>query len=428
MNRRQFLAASSALALSVKSAGGFTQDLYGGPYLIRVNAAGGWDLSLYCDPKVNQPNANPITNWSDEADIQFAGDIPFAPIGNNADAFERLGSRMMVINGVDTQTNAHQTGERHTWTGSAAEGRPSLTALFAAARAPDQPLSLLSFGGFTASADLIRPVMAADGLYWLTQPRPSVEHELLERFRSRGLDIVSQREQNAPWFARRIREYGKSHKSQEALSSLHQILPRDVESAEAVYKGESRLKAEAQTSLLAFKAGVAASAEINAGGNWDTHATGEFAQVSFIESLNNGLVYLWELAESLGIADQLIVVVSSDFGRTPYYNSYGGKDHWPINSYLIMESSPLWGNRVVGHTDEAQNASKVDPVTLKVAQNGSIIYPKHVHHALHRYLNIDGFARSVGYDFADTALYDFFNPSLTTWGPQPTDMGSGGVY
>ena len=197
MNRRQFLAASSALALSVKSAGGFTQDLYGGPYLIRVNAAGGWDLSLYCDPKVNQPNANPITNWSDEADIQFAGDIPFAPIGNNADAFERLGSRMMVINGVDTQTNAHQTGERHTWTGSAAEGRPSLTALFAAARAPDQPLSLLSFGGFTASADLIRPVMAADGLYWLTQPRPSVEHELLERFRSRGLDIVSQREQNA---------------------------------------------------------------------------------------------------------------------------------------------------------------------------------------------------------------------------------------
>ena len=29
MNRRQFLAASSALALSVKSEGGFTQDLYG---------------------------------------------------------------------------------------------------------------------------------------------------------------------------------------------------------------------------------------------------------------------------------------------------------------------------------------------------------------------------------------------------------------
>jgi len=425
MNRRQFLTSSSALALSIGASGGFSQQSYGGPYLIRVHAGGGWDLSLYCDPKVNQVGVAPITNWSNEADIEFAGGVHLAPIANNIDTFERLGPRTLVINGVDTQTNAHQTGERHTWTGSASEGRPGITALFAAAQAPEQPLSYLSFGGFSATANLIRPVIAQwDALYWLTQPRPSIEHELLERFRSRGLDIVSDREINAPWLARRIFDYGRGHTSKEALSSLHQILPRESEAPEAVYRGESRLKAEVQTSLLAFKAGISASADVGAGGNWDTHATGEFAQVDYIRALNNGLTYLWDLAESLEIADQLIVIVSSDFGRTPYYNSYGGKDHWPINSYLIMANNPIWGGRVVGHTDEAQNASKISPSSLKVSSTGSIIYPKHVHHALHHYLGIDDFARSVGYDFKNTELYDFFNPALSTAGPLPNPLGS----
>jgi hypothetical protein len=73
-------------------------------------------------------------------------------------------------------------------------------------------------------------------------------------------------------------------------------------------------------------------------------------------------------------------------------------------------------------------ASKISPSTLKVSSTGSIIYPKHVHHALHHYLGIDDYARSVGYDFKNTELYDFFNPALNTAGPMPSPFGPSDLY
>ncbi len=39
-----------------------------------------------------------------------------------------------------------------------------------------------------------------------------------------------------------------------------------------------------------------------------------------LSDLNNDIDYLWTKAEELGIANRLTVVVSSDFGRTPFYN------------------------------------------------------------------------------------------------------------
>jgi hypothetical protein len=429
LNRRQFLSATFALAAAGRSANGFGQDLYGGPYLIRIQTGGGWDLSLFCDPKVNQPGEVQITDWSREADIAWAGNIPVAPIANNIATFDRLGPQTLVINGVDTQTNAHQTGERHTWTGAPDEGRPSITALFAAARASDQPLALSSYGGFSATAGLIRPSQTpANSLKGLTQQKNAAESELLERFRARGLDLVAESELRSPWLQQRTTDYLSSHSSKQKLGSLHELLPDQLEQPDGVFKGDSNLKSQLQASLLAFKAGVSASSECAAGGNWDSHGDGEHSQVSYFQALNSALVYTWDLAESLEIADQLIVLVSSDFGRTPYYNSYGGKDHWPINSYLVMANDPIWGGRVVGHTDEAQNASRIDPATLRVSSGGSLIYPKHVHHALHHYLGIHDYARLVGYDFKGTELYDFFNPALTTAGLLPNPFGPSDLF
>ena len=39
---------------------------------------------------------------------------------------------MLVVNGVDAQTNSHETGRLFNWTGSNAEGKPSMSALHAA--------------------------------------------------------------------------------------------------------------------------------------------------------------------------------------------------------------------------------------------------------------------------------------------------------
>jgi hypothetical protein len=108
-------------------------------------------------------------------------------------------------------------------------------------------------------------------------------------------------------------------------------------------------------------------------------------------------------------------VVGSDFGRTNFYNAENGKDHWPIGSYIVMEESPDWGNRVVGVTDGLHNALKVNSSTLKEdPDNGILMYPKHVHKALRRYLGVENLAEQERLAFAATEDLDLFNPNKWT--------------
>ena len=109
------------------------------------------------------------------------------------------------------------------------------------------------------------------------------------------------------------------------------------------------------------------------------------------------------------MADRLTLVIGSDFGRTPHYNADNGKDHWPIGSVIVMEQNPSWGNRVVGLTDEGQNAYKINPNTLQRDDaNGTIIYPKHVHKALRRYLNLENTSVESNFAFNNTEDFKFF--------------------
>ncbi len=161
MRRREFLkntALLGAMGLMTPSARlyGAIAGGYSGRLLVQLQADGAWDVSSYCDPKVNQPGEQAITNWSSSNDIQTAGNIPFAPFANNVDFFNKYYQDILVINGVDAQTNAHTTGVTHNWSGRNSVGYPTLTAMFAARNASDQPLSYINFGGFSQTGNLIR--------------------------------------------------------------------------------------------------------------------------------------------------------------------------------------------------------------------------------------------------------------------------------
>ena len=115
--------------------------------------------------------------------------------------------------------------------------------------------------------------------------------------------------------------------------------------------------------VLAFKTGVAVSADLWLGG-FDTHANHDQDHEWLLGNLTRSVDYLWEYAEGHGVADRLVLVLGSDFGRTNFYNAGDGKDHWPIGSYIVMEKNQAWANRVVGETDELHFAYRIDPRTL----------------------------------------------------------------
>ena len=162
----------------------------------------------------------------------------------------------------------------------------------------------------------------------------------------------------------------------------------ELEPIEEFGKYRSNLRRQAQLTVLAFKTRVSVSADLWLGG-FDTHASHDRDHGWLLGNLTDSVDYLWDYAEAHGIADRLVVVMGSDFGRTNFYNSGDGKDHWPIGSFVIMEKNQSWTNRAIGVTDELHFAQKVNPETLeRDDKNGTIIYPKHVHKALRSYLGV----------------------------------------
>ena len=102
------------------------------------------------------------------------------------------------------------------------------------------------------------------------------------------------------------------------------------------------------------------------------------------------------------MADQLVLSMGSDFGRTNKYNAGAGKDHWPITSMMFMGNSQqvIRGNRVIGQTTDDHKAIKIDPVTLApdlndYNPNSVRITPAHIHRAIRNLAGMQNSANSA---------------------------------
>ena len=423
MKRRELLKymglAGAGLGTNFQISNAADAEDYTGPLLVLVEADGGWDTSSFCDPKTNVVGELEINHWSQSAEIQQAGNIPYALFANNSTLFEKYYDRMLVINGIDAQTNAHTAGIVHNWTGRLSRGYPSLNSMFSLHANPDLPMSYISNGGYTDGLNLIQSTRFNNPLEVrniLISNQARREHGPLLRESSWSLVQQAQQARLARMkdeagitprqrFSRELHYEARANR--DALQRFVDILP----AADQIepYNWPNTIRSQIQMSLLAFKSNVAVCCDLKNGG-FDSHDDHDWLQAEALSSLTDGIDYLWDYAETLGLADRLVVVVSSDFGRTPFYNSIGGKDHWSIGSTLVMRKNASWTNSVIGLTDEGQNAYAINPDTLeRDDSNGTIIYPRHVHKALRKYLALEDEANDIRYPLSDTELFNFFD-------------------
>ena len=427
MNRRSFLHAMAGFG----AVSGFRVPLanaadYYGKLFVFVQADGGWDPTSLCDPKTNVPGEPVINNWATSGEVLQAGNIPYAPFANNQAFFEKYYQRILVINGVDAQTNSHSAGVVHNWSGRISEGYPTTTALLAAHNGLGLSMPYLSFGGFSNTAGVsvftrlnnpseIRNIANPELTRGDAERRPLFGAEdwaSITRHRNQRMARLAAAPNLLPRDARNRDLYASAldPAAAEGLRSFADLIPSDDELMPTeefdVYR--STLKRQAQLTVLAFKAGVAVSADLRQGG-FDTHDTHDRDQGWLMGNLTDAVDYLWDYAELHGVADRMVVVMGSDFGRTNKYNADDGKDHWPIGSFMVMEKNQPWTNRVVGETDELHFAHPVNPLTLRRDDaGGTLIHPKHIHKALRRYLGVADTPESLRFPFnatEDLALF-----------------------
>ena len=421
MNRRKFIKGILAAGASA----GFRLPLanaadYRGKLFVFVQADGGWDPTSLCDPKTNSPGEPVINHWAKSVGIQQAGNIRYAPVAGNRAFFAKYHGRMLVINGVDAQTNSHTAGVIHNWSGRISEGYPTTTALLAARLGPGLAMPYLSFGGFSNTAGVTAFTRLNDPEHFQVIARPEwnpwnedrpflseADWETLQQYRAATVARIVSAPNLLPRASRNrnLFEAALLPSATEGLREFAEMLPSRDQLEPAQESGNdqwSELRRQAQITVLAFKARVAISADLYLGG-FDTHARHDLEHTWLLGNLTASVDYLWDYAEIQGVADRLVVVIGSDFGRTNRYNADNGKDHWPIGSFIVMEKNRRWTNRVVGETDELHFARKINPRTLRRDDAGGVlIHPRHVHKALRRYLGIADAPDSRRFPFPNT--------------------------
>ncbi len=99
-------------------------------------------------------------------------------------------------------------------------------------------------------------------------------------------------------------------------------------------------------------------------GHWDTHRkNSESLRDLLVPPLDQGVSALLNDLDERGQLDSTLVVLTTEFGRSPRINVMAGRDHWPQAFSIVMAGGGLKRGLTIGATDK-QAASVVDrPIT-----------------------------------------------------------------
>lgn len=436
MKRRDFLQLLAATGLSTQAniqlGSAQAANVTPGHFLVVLNAGGGWDPTSLIDPKGdnqayvdNSTRHNGSTNSVALDPARKVGDIQWSAVPTGIDNtneaiintqydnfFAEYINRLTVINGIDNGTNNHNAGNRATWSGNLEEGYPSLAALYAATVSSALPMSFISNGGYDFTASLVARARASSssfindiadpnkynstlGIHYRATDNSKNHYDLIKQAQAQRI----QRQQQNETLNLRRRQLGQlfTVRGEDnnlgalkvSLDDIQSTFPTNDASKSANWHGNNarNLKSQAQVVSAAFKANLAASANLNIGG-FDTHGSHDQNQYRALGNLLEGLHFLQECLKYFGIADKTTVVIGSDFGRTPFYNSGNGKDHWPVTSQMVLHASGESAGNVFGQSTSAFRSQKLNLQTGLADNNGVVMNASHVNLALRKKLGI----------------------------------------
>ncbi|MSR54888.1 MAG: DUF1501 domain-containing protein [Gemmataceae bacterium] len=99
-------------------------------------------------------------------------------------------------------------------------------------------------------------------------------------------------------------------------------------------------------------------------GHWDTHRENtKSLRDLLVPGLDRALSALITDLKERGLLDSTLVVVTSEFGRTPRINTMAGRDHWPQAFSIVMAGGGIKGGTVVGATDKIGGSVTDRPIT-----------------------------------------------------------------
>jgi hypothetical protein len=100
------------------------------------------------------------------------------------------------------------------------------------------------------------------------------------------------------------------------------------------------------------------------GAGWDTHNAAQLKQHLLIQDLDKAFATLLQDLEKAKLLNTTLVVIATEFGRPPEFDSGGGRGHHSHAFSGVLAGGGLKTGRVVGQTDELAKTIVERPVSI----------------------------------------------------------------
>lgn len=97
-------------------------------------------------------------------------------------------------------------------------------------------------------------------------------------------------------------------------------------------------------------------------GGWDHHTNITPGMRNLMPALDQALAALIRDLDRTGLLSETLVMVSSEFGRTPKINNTAGRDHWPKVFSVMLAGGGIKGGVIYGASDSTASEPESDPV------------------------------------------------------------------
>ena len=392
-NRRQFLASSLALGTLGSMASKLALAATGSARkMIVVMARGAWDVSYVFDPRA-QGDENVDGPWRRtrggeidyvNEDIGNIGDLTIGYSETNrpevSNFFSSWSDLCLVVNGLATGTIVHDVARARILTGSRVSGSPDLGAIFGHVNQGVAPIGYMDFAGQgfvgnlgassarVGSSGQLKLLLDqelrglpgptnADWTYPIYMP-DSADHDAVQSWLRARKSRFRDRWDDGGTSSDRLDEHEAS------LVAAADLRAAGPEISELLNLGRPLdIQAQIELAVDLLNGGQCQSVLIDSGLGWDTH-TDNTDQNGHFNSLFSGLGYLASMLGRTALEEEVLVVVLSEFSRTPKLNNDDGKDHWPVASALLFGAG-IQGGRTIGKTSETFGA---EPINLSTGR------------------------------------------------------------
>jgi len=99
-------------------------------------------------------------------------------------------------------------------------------------------------------------------------------------------------------------------------------------------------------------------------GGWDHHDNIKNAMTSQMPSFDQAFAALIRDLEKRGMLDSTLVMVTTEFGRTPKINNTAGRDHYPKVFSIVLAGGGIKRGAVYGASDATSSEPESDPLTV----------------------------------------------------------------